>query len=70
MFKLVIYPILGLYIVFDLIFQNSDWVKDPILILMMLIHFAAPSGVSLLTLVGEKEYLEADMGKSLTLQHV
>lgn len=68
--KLIVYPILGLYIVFDLLFQILGWVNDPILVLMMSIHFAAPTGMGMLTLVGQNGYLESDMGKSLTIQHL
>jgi hypothetical protein len=68
--KLLVYPVLGLWIVFDLLFQHLEWIRDPILIIMMLIHFAAPSGAGLLILSSEKGYLTADIGKSLTVQHL
>lgn len=68
--KLVVYPILGIYIVFDIMFKSMNLIDDSILALMMLIHFAAPMGVGLLTLVGQKGYLENDMGKSLAIQHL
>lgn len=70
MVKLLLYPILGLWIVFDLLFQDLAWIRDPILILMMLIHFAAPSGAGLLALSSEKGYLTADISKSLIIQHM
>ena len=68
--KLCAYPVLGIYIVFDLMFKSMGTIEDPILTIMMLIHFAAPTGVGLLTLVGQKGYMENDMGKSLTIQHI
>jgi predicted permease len=70
MIKLVVYPVLGIYIVFDIMFKSMNLIDDSILAIMMLIHFAAPTGVGLLTLVGQKGYLENDMGKSLTVQHL
>lgn len=68
--KLVVFPLIALYLIHSLFFVALGWLTDPILVLMMVIHFSSPTGMGMLTLVGKTGYMEHDMGTSILIQHL
>jgi len=52
-FIVLIFPALGLYGVFYLLFEGWNWLYDPVLVLMLLFHFAEPASLGLLAILDE-----------------